>query len=243
MYPNLATLRKLEKETLRRITQIGEFGRLGQFRAAASAAESSINEYAGPINVHLGFELDIRLRGDRGGKSVSRRVDLGALAQSTPDTKLVRNASYSLLICRAAEPATSPIVRKMHFDYEAAAYRNVNEPKPSAHMQICGKFSPNHLSLGYSEKQLQGMYPNWEKPRIPLPPTSLALLLNWLLLEFQNDPASQGILNSSEWRNWVAHAERTMLVPYFKAATAFLASAANSKKRFLQTHLYSMEVD
>jgi hypothetical protein len=131
----------------------------------------------------------------------------------------------------------------MHFDYESAAYRDVCEPKPSAHLQICGKLSPDHLRAGYTEMRLKGMYPTWEKPRIPLPPTSLALMLNWLLLEFQNDPASQGILNSPEWRNWVAQAERTMLVPYFKAATTFLASAANKKKRFLQTHLYSMSVD
>jgi hypothetical protein len=242
VYPDLATLRKLEMETLRRITQIGEFGKLGQLCAAARAAEGSINEFAGPINVHLGFTLDIRLRGDRGRKPVSRRIDLGALVQADLDNKSVRNASYSLLICRYAVPAKSPIVRKMHFDYEPAAYRNV-EPKPSVHMQICGKFSPGHLKAGYTEKQLEVMYPRWEKPRIPLPPTSLALMLNWLLLEFQNDPASQGILNSPEWRNWVAHAERTMLVPYFRAATTFLESTADKKRRFLQTHLYSMAVD
>jgi hypothetical protein len=243
VYPDLATLRKLEKDTLRRITEIGEFGKLSQLRAAANASEASINVYAGPINVHLGFTLDIRLRGDHGRRPVSRRIDLGVLVQGTPDKKSVRNASYSLLICRYAVPATSPIVRKMHFDYEAAAYRDDSEPKPSAHMQICGKFSSDHLNAGYTEKRLQGLYPSWEKPRVPLPPTSLALMLNWLLLEFQSDPASQGILNSPTWRNWVAHAERTMLVPYFKAAATFLERRVDSKKRFLQTHLYEMAVD
>ena len=240
MYPSLATIRTLEKDTLRRITQIGAFGKLGQLHTAANIAQASINERGGEINVHLGFTLDIRLRGDRGGKAVSRRIDLGALVQAAPDKKSVRNASYSLLICRYANPAKSPIVRKMHFDYEPVAYRKVTEPKPSAHMQVCGKFSPDHLKAGYTEMRLQGMYPRWEKPRIPLPPTSLALMLNWLLLEFQDDPASQGILNSPEWRKWVAHAERTMLVAYFKAATKFLERNANKEQVFLQTHLYNM---
>lgn len=243
IYPDFAVFRKLEKDTLRRVTEISEFGRLGELQAAASAAEASINEFKGPVDVNLGFTLDIRLRGDRKGKPVSRRLDIGALVEPTLDNKSVRNASYSLLICRYAAAQTSPIVRKVHFDYEPVEFRNPAEPKPSVHMQMCGKFSRHHLSVGYAEARLLGMYPAWEKPRIPLPPTSLALILNWLLLEFQSDPASQSILNSPTWRNWVAAAERKVLLPYFKAATSFLTSTADSKKRFLQTHLYSMIVD
>lgn len=243
MYPDLGILRELEKRTLRLITRLNEFGKLGQLQDASNAAASLINELKGPIKVHLGFTLDIRLRAKRKSKPVPRRIDLGALVEAASDSKSVRNASYSLLICRDAEPATGPIVRKVHFDYEPPAYRNVAEPKPSVHMQVCGKFSPHHLHAGYKEVQLRGMYPSWEKPRIPLPPTSLALLLNWLLLEFQNDPASQGILNNPEWRKWVAHAERTVLVPYFGAAANFFERTSNDDKRFLQTHLYDMTVD
>ncbi len=242
MYPDLATIRSLEKNTLRRMTLISEFGRLGQLQSAASAAAASINE-RGPVNVNLGFTLAIRLRGDRRGSPVSRRIDLGALVEGDSNSKSVRNASYSLVICRYSDPATSPIVRKVHFDYEPPVFRNHAEPKPSAHMQVCGQLSPHHLNAGYTEIRLRGLYPRWEKPRIPTPPTCLALMLNWLLLEFQSDPASQAILNSPEWRKLVAHAERVILVPYFRAATKFLESAADKEKRFLQTHLYSMTVD
>lgn len=243
MFPKLSELRKLERDTLRRVFEIGEFGKLGQLQAAASKAAASINEHRGPIDVNLGFTLDVQLRSDPKGKSVRRRIDLGALIEATPDNKLVRNASYSLLICRYAEPATSPIVRKMHFDYDPLAFRNPADPKPSVHMQVCGKFSRHHVAAGYMEKRLSALYPRWEKPRIPVAPTSLALMLNWLLLEFQSDPASQSILRNPEWREWVAHAERTMLIPYFGAATLFLASTAKVKKRFLQTHVYGMAVD
>lgn len=243
MYPKIDILRKLERDTLRLITQISEFGRLGELQAAANVGMTSINEQRGGVDVNLGFNLDIRLRGDRKGKPVSRRIDIGALIEAAPDNKSVRNASYSLLICRYADPETSPIVRKLHFDYESIASRNAAEPKPSTHLQVCGKFSPHHLQAGYTQNRIAALYPSWEKPRVPLPPTSLALMLNWLLLEFQSDTASQGILNSPTWRNWVATAERTILIPYFSDATDFLERAADKKRRFLQTYLYSMSVD
>jgi len=239
----MATIRTLERDTLRQITQISEFGRLGELQAAASAGLAWINDQRGGVDVHLGFSLDIRLRGDRQGKAVARRIDLGALVEVSSDKKTVSNASYSLLICRYADPVSSPIVRKVHFDYESLAVRNHSEPKPMAHLQICGKLSPHHLKAGYSSNRINGLYPAWEKPRFPLPPTSIALLLNWLLLEFQTDPASQGILNSPTWRNLVARAERAMLTKYFSEATRFLTSAGDMQKRFLQTFLYNMSVD
>lgn len=243
MYPSLSEIRRLERDTLRRIAEIGEFGRFGQLQAAASAAAQSINEQRGPVDVHLGFNLDIRLRGDRKSQPFPRRVDIGALVEATPDNKSVGRATYSLLICRYSNPSNSPIVRKVHFDYEPGEFRNPTEPKPSIHLQICGKFSRHHLTAGYQEVRLGGLYPRWEKPRIPLPPTSVALLLNWLLLEFQGDPAAQAVLRSPGWRTWVARAERIVLTPYYRGATRFLESTANGGRRFLQTHLYAMQGD
>lgn len=242
-YPKLAVLRKLEKDTLRKITEISEFGRLPELQTAANLAATSINDMKGPVDVNLGFTLDIRLRGDKNRGPIPRRLDIGALIEPTEDGNFVRNASYSLLICRYADAETSPIVRKVHFDYEPIAFRNSGEPKPTVHLQICGKFSRHHLKAGYSEIRLRSLYPSWEKPRFPLPPTSLALILNWLLLEFQSDPASQAILKNPMWRNWVAEAERIVLLPYFETATKYLQSAAHEKKRFLQSHLYNMGLD
>jgi hypothetical protein len=238
----MATLRELEHDTLQQITRISEFGRLSALQASASAALQSIG-VKGDLDAHLGFPLEIRLRGDHGGKPISRRIDIGALVKVSVDKKTVSSASYSLLICRYSTPQKSPIVRKVHFDYESAALRNHSEPKPTAHLQICGKLSPHHLKAGYQPIRLMSLYPSWEKPRFPLPPTSIALMLNWLMLEFQSDPASQGILNSPEWRKLVARAERTVLRKYFSEGSRFLESAGNKEKRFLQTYLYEMSVD
>lgn len=243
MYPTLADLRSLEKTTLKMFCEIGEFARLGGLQADANAAAAAVNEYKGPINVHLAFTLDIRLRADRKKTQVRRRVDVGALVQPTPDNKSIQNATYSLLICRNAEPTASPIVRKFHIDYEPAKFRNLAEPKPSVHMQFCGNLSPQHLAAGYTELRLQPLYPHFEKPRLPLPPTSLALMVNWLLLEFQSDPASQAVLRNPSWRAHVAKAERTVLAPYYTAATQFLTGAGSAHKGFFQAHLYEMASD
>jgi hypothetical protein len=234
-------LRSLELETLTVITEIGSFGRLSQLRAAAASAKARINEYKGPIDIHLGFVLDIRLRADR-TDPVPRRVDIGALVQ-VDETDTITNASYSVMICRTNDPARSPIVRKVHFDYQPVTLRNRSEPKPTVHMQLCGKFSPHHRAAGFNDERLNALYPDFEKPRIPTAPTSVALILNWLLLEFQTDAASDAILRDNRWRTHVAQAERLVLTPYFEKAARFLQSTGDEKRRFLQTHLYELVGD
>jgi hypothetical protein len=240
MYPTAVEVRTLEKRTLRCITEISEFGRLPELRSAASSQVSKIDEYRGPLNIHLGFILDIP--DDRASRALPRRVDIGALVEVAQDQKSITNASYSLVICRKADPAKSSILRKLHFDYEPIAFRKA-EPKPSMHMQVCGLLSRHHIAAGYRELSLQALYPWFEKPRVPSPPTSVALLLNWLLLEFQSDLAAQNILKNPRWRVLVAEAERQLLRPYYESAARFLKSAADRDKRFLQNHLYEMVVD
>ncbi len=242
MLPMPRELRKLELETLKAVTEIGGFGRLGELQAAALAAKSRINEYKGPIDVHLGFVLDIRLRADRRRDLVPRRVDIGALVQVDADDTIT-NASYGMTICRDRDPARSAVVRKVHFDYQPAAARNESEPKPTVHMQLCGKLSPYHRRAGYVEARLKALYPDFEKPRIPIAPTSIGLMLNWLLLEFQTDTAAEPILRDPRWRAHVAQAERLVLIPYYESATKFLKSTADQNRRFLQTHLYELVGD
>jgi len=240
MYAKLSDVRNLEHRTLKAITEIAPFAKLNDLVSQASAA---LGRYSpkGPIDFHLGFLLDIRLRGDRHAKLLERRVDLGVLVQGDATSKdKIGNVSYSLLICKYKEPATSPILRKAHFDYESAAWRNQSEPKPSVHMQICGKYSPHHTAAGYGTQRLNALYPGFEKPRIPLAPTSLALMLNWLLLEFQNGSAAQPILKDEQWRRLVSDAERVVLRPYFDGGAKYLNSARNAGQRFLQSFIYEM---
>jgi hypothetical protein len=243
MYPGLVELRTLEKNTLRCIAQMGEFGIHRELQAAANAAAPLINDDRGPVDVHLGFTLDIRFKRERKSQIFPRRIDVGALIAVTDDHKSIRRASYSLVICRRTNPATSPDLRKLHFDYEPIEFRNQAEPKPSVHMQLCGGLSPQQTALGYTEKRLNGLYPKFEKPRIPSAPTSIALMLNWLFLEFPTDSVAQAVLKNPRWRKLVAGAERTVLITYYEQASKFLGHTADREKSFLKTHMYEMVVD
>jgi hypothetical protein len=243
MFPKLSALRELECITLRRMCEIPELAKLGELRAAARDASATINPYRGPVNIHLGFRLDIRLRARRKKSEFRRWVGIGAVVEPDEAGDCVRNASYSLIICRNKDPVNSPIVRKFHIDYEPIELRNHADPKPSVHMQWCGTLSTQQIQAGYSPSKLQALYPDFEKPRIPTAPTSVALMLNWLLLEFQDDPASQPVLRSTKWRALVAEAERTVLVPYYHGAAKFFDATGNLGKRFLQTYQYQLTVD
>lgn len=243
MYPNARDLRRLEKHTLRCISEIGEFGRIGNLQVLAREAAARIDEDRGTVDVHLGFPLDIRLRSDRHSKPIPRRVDLGALVAVAQDHNSVTNASYSLVICKTADPRRGPILRKLHFDYEPIGGRNPFEPKPTVHMQVCGRLSQHHMTAGYSEVRLQSLYPRFEKPRIPVAPTSIALMLNWLLLEFQSDVGAQAILRAPRWRRLVAEVERQLLSQYYDEAASFLRRTSERRKRFLQSFVYEMTVD
>lgn len=242
MYPTLDEVRALEKEALKAVWTVGTFARIRDIVSEARQAGNGISP-KGTIDFHLGFELDIRLRSDKGQTYIPRRVDIGGKICPAKDGKNVESASYSVMICSHATPSTSEVLRKIHFDYESAGSRMGGEPKPSVHMQVCGKLSPHHVQAGFTQDQIKHLNPGFEKPRIPSTPMSLALLMNWLLLEFQNGTDVQAILSDPHWRKTVAKAERMMLRPFYQGGIDFLVSAANAHRRFYQDYLYSMSSD
>jgi hypothetical protein len=213
---------------------MGEFGRLPSLRRAAQDALRTTSEERGSVDVHFSFNIDIRLR----GKLAQRRVDIGALVRNNSEN--LSGASYSVLIGKGIEPSRSAVLRKFHFDYEPISQRDAREPKPSIHLQMCGELNPKHLEAGYNQVKINALYPHFEKPRIPCQPTSIALLLNWLLLEFQAGSVSQAVLRAPRWRKLVAEAERIVLTPYFKGAAAFLSGARYDGQPFLQHYLYEI---
>lgn len=243
MYPTPQQMRALEEAALKRIIHVSGFARISGLQAAASAALTALSNCRIGVDIHLGFTMELRLQDGPKNVPSERRLDIGVLVVASPDGKLVRSASYSLIICKFANCASTPIVRKLHFDFEPIGFRGGADPKPSSHMQLCGTFSAAHLAAGYQESRLHALYPRVEKPRVPTMPTSLALMLNWLLLEFQSTTAAQAILNDPAWRTAVVEAERLVLVPYFESAATFLKQAKHMNDRFLQRCLYQMSHD
>jgi hypothetical protein len=133
-------------------------------------------------------------------------------------------------------------MRKVHFDFEHKSSRNDEEPKPTNHMQVCGELLPQLRKLGYRGVDLRNWFPWLEKPRVPTIPVSLALLLNWLLVEFQSDLNAQKIVKNKEWRNLVARAEREVLAPWFQECSDFFqAPGQNESKLFTDSILYETQ--
>jgi hypothetical protein len=235
---------KLEKETLKTISEIGKFADLGTIYDDAKTHLGKSNWFQrGGFEAHLGFDVYGGIRADKNRTKKRRRIDVSGLVVSSKldNAFVTTHASYSVVLCDGEDPKTSKVLRKFHFDYEAANTRNIAEPKPTTHLQICGKFSNHHTgTIGYQPGQIEAWYPGFEKPRIPIQPTCLALLLDWIFLEFHTDVAIAAILKDQQWRSLVRKAERQVLLPYFREASHFLEGATNADRSFLRSHQYEM---
>jgi hypothetical protein len=240
MFLSLEGLRNLERDTLQVIDHIGEFNEFGELVELARNHRTILSGDRGPIDLGFRAVLNLRFRGDTSTANTRRAVFVGALVEPTADGRRIERSSYSLTICKA-ERQRAKILRKLHFDYEPIERRAGDECKPSMHIQVCGKLMPLLERAGYRQQDLDAWSPWLEKPRIPGMPMSLALLLNWLLLEFDSDVSAARILRNHQWKNLVARAEEAVLAPYFKSCAEFFAApGANRGKRFVESLLYEM---
>lgn len=228
-------LQALESDALNVIRQEGVFRKVPSLNLAASQAQIVLHPKQ-TVDIHLAFTLPIRLREDTGSSVVERAVQVGCYACGSPENQ-ISQLTYSVLIGRDAHPSKT-VARKLHFDFEPAGLRNEEEIKPTFHMQLCGKLSPHHQSLGYEDQHVGHLLPAWSKPRIPTQPMSLALVLNWLFMEFGSEVQLQQIRQNTRWRKVVRHAERSVLLPYYKSCADFLGSHAHDEESFFQNKLY-----
>ncbi|MGV8867431.1 MAG: hypothetical protein ACOH2S_10945 [Janthinobacterium svalbardensis] len=237
MYPKLTDLIKLELETLDTINSISGFRKFEGLYNKTSTR--SMNKNAKSLDWHADFILDVRLRGDRRDANCARWIHIGALLDGDVKTNEILRSSYSVVLFRR-DNLNSPVVRKLHFDFEALSTRNANEAKPSSHIQMCGKASPHLLKQGFNAQRLSSHYPNFEQPRIPSMPTSLALIIDWLFTEFRTDRNALAIYNSKQWRNQVVAAERIVLKPYFQDAANHIGSAAHTDSPLIRKFMYGI---
>jgi hypothetical protein len=105
-------------------------------------------------------------------------------------------------------------------------------------MQICGKLSDHQKAEGFVEDDIKHLLPSWSQPRVPVQPTSLVLLLNWLFIEFGSHQIIKSVRRDPHWRSLVREAETEILRPYFEACAKFLCSSENVDRSFITDHLY-----
>lgn len=237
MTPTMDTIKEIERDTLKVISEIGEFASYEElYRFAKDNRNKTFPKKE--IDIYFGLVMDIRLRADAHKTVLKRNVYMGLFASSETTHPALSNSSYSLVICED-DKAKSKIIRKLHFDYEYATLIQQNsEKKPSFHIQICGKLSPYLKNIGYEDADIEAFAPGFEKPRIPSMPICLAILINWVLLEFDCDKTAKAILINDRWRKHVAKAERVILKPYFENGVDFLKSTAHKDRSFFSEKLY-----
>jgi hypothetical protein len=229
-------LRNLESQTIQAIRTEGVFGRLNSLAIAARSAQI-INSSKVPLNVSLSFTLPTRLREDAGPGAIERAFHVGCFATPHSDRDEITQWTYSVLICQDPYPSKH-VARKFHFDFEPASLRNAAESKPTFHLQLCGELSKHHESEGYTEDHIGHLLPSWSQPRVPAQPMSLALVLNWLFMEFGREAPVRDARLNPRWRSLVREAERSVLKPYYEACSNFLTSRGKDDESFFSSHLY-----
>lgn len=233
---SFSALKELERTTIQKITSLGAFGRLNTLQSAAHRANiNSSGKVA--INLNLDFTLPTRLREDRGNQVIERSFHVGCLASASDNGDSISQLTYSVLISENASPELK-VARKFHFDFEPVSARNQEESKPTYHLQLCGKLSRHHRSAGFDDEHISHLLPSWSQPRVPVQPTSLALVLNWLFIEFGCDPTVAQVRTDPHWRSHVRKAEREILQPYYEACATFLSATANEDESFFSKKLY-----
>lgn len=237
MYPTLKDLVGLEIETLETIASISDFRKFdGLYRKSTTRMLSKAMH---TFDWHADFLLDVRVRGDKRTANCNRWVHIGAFTEGDIKKNIIARSSYSVVLFRR-DNVHSPVIRKLHFDYEAFSNRNLGEPKPSSHIQMCGKASPHLVKQGFNAQRLSGHYPDFEQPRIPAMPTSLALIIDWIFTEFQSDRSVRAIHNNSQWKNLVVKAEKVVLKPYFEAAAAHIGGAGHAGSPLVRKFMYGL---
>jgi len=239
MYPGLKELVAIEIGTLKTIAEMSEFRSFDSLYRQSIEQHRILQSNAEVLDIHADFSMEVRVRGSKRKQECIRWVHIGCLIEGNRKNNQVARTSYSLVLFKK-NSVHSPVLRKLHFDYESPNARSMKDPKPSSHIQICGKASPHLLAHGFNKQRLDALYPDFEQPRIPAMPMSFAILIDWLFTEFSSDRKSRDVCRNMRWKNQVVAAEKVVLGPYFLAASNHLQGANHAANPFIRTKLYGL---
>jgi hypothetical protein len=225
-YPNYLDFIKNERKTLNFLANSTFIKK--SFSELSDSAELSFYDLKIKDQILRKHEFSFGCNFDIKIESNIRRIALEALI--LPNFSLV---SYVLSICENNE-APLRVIRKFHFDY---AIPNIHEePKPVYHIQYGGETSPQILALNIDIAELQ---PWLSTPRIRFYPINLALLLDMVFNEFRSDE-TVGIVERSEWRDFIKSNEEIILKPFYAGVARFL-NGDHKSKYLLRDFYYGRE--
>lgn len=225
-YPNYLEFIKNEKKTLSFLANSTFIKK--SFRELSESADLSYFNLPGKDQVLKKHKFIFACNFDIKVENIDRRIIVEA--QLLPN---FRNVSYVLTICENKE-APFHVIRKFHFDY---AIPNIKEdPKPVYHIQYGGELSPQLEALNIDITELQ---PWLSTPRIRFYPINLALLLDMVFNEFRSDE-TVGIVERSEWRDFIKSNEEIILKPFYAGVARFL-NGDHKSKYLLRDFYYGRE--
>ena len=136
------------------------------------------------------------------------RIDIGVTIEAAERRSKYQNLSYFFAVSRA-EDEFQKVMRKMHFDH-APCNLEARTAHPFSHIQYAGTLAPCMREAGFTDASISHMNPDFEGPRIPCPPISLAMLIHLLLREFPDTNGTK-LIERSDWRSLVRRNEELLL--------------------------------
>lgn len=151
-----------------------------------------------------------------------RKVFLEAKVE--PNFSLV---TYALSICdRMDNNGSHTLLRKFHFDFDLNSLKR--NDKPIYHIQYGGKPTPMLTELNIDIKDIN---PWLSSPRINIPPTNLAIMLDVLFTEFPNETTAK-IQEDPCWRDLIKTNEEFIFKEYYRGITRFFSNEHTSNFLF-----------
>ena len=118
---------------------------------------------------------------------------------------------------------TTKILRKFHFDYDPPGTIH-RQPHPIFHLQYAGKLSKRLRTMNPDASDLNM---DLNGPRLCYFPTSLALLIHFILIEFPSEE-NKKLSELSIWREMVRRNEKEILAPFFRNCHLFFSNRCNN---------------
>ncbi|MEP7198102.1 MAG: hypothetical protein ABI851_16410 [Saprospiraceae bacterium] len=140
--------------------------------------------------------------------------------------------SYSLGI--AGRGNSKDLIRRFHFDYDHDKKR-INQKAFISHLQYGGIGGAGFSGVIFNTNNIE---PKLSLPRLIYPPINLALLLDMVFCEFQNDSAKK-IIENPDWRALVMKNEIFILKTYYNSISNHIESSRHNKETLVRDICYA----
>jgi hypothetical protein len=210
-----------EINTLEYIQARGFFD--NDFSELANAIYTTFNKYRAKTNVDFFFVADFEMDIERHKHRVVTHAEIKGNYDFT---------SYSIGICGQA--GSNELIRRFHFDYDHDKPRNKQKAFIS-HLQYGGKSGTGYTGIAYGTNNIES---GLSVPRLNFPPINLALLLDIVFCEFQNEKTKK-IIEDPEWRSLIKDNEIFMLREYFRCISNHIGSVRHDKDLLVRDICYA----